>query len=251
MSATADYVRLPKTAMVVAGRIRSEIVRNQLANGDELMPLEQLATRFGVSLPTLREALRILESEGLISIRRGTRGGVRIHRPDSRSAAMYAGLVLQAESTTILDVYQARCVLEPAAVRALAEAFDAGAIKRLRGAVDEIRTIEDPVTFLRAGTHFHLLIVELTGNRTLTLIASILRQIAEAAVTQVTKSLVQHEAVLDRQGALSRYDRLLELIEAGDADGAEAHWRTQMEMVTRRTVNEVGEHAVIDVLGSQ
>ena len=51
---------------------------------------------FGVSRPTLREAFRILEAEGLISISRGTRGGALIHRPNVRSAARHMSFVLQA-----------------------------------------------------------------------------------------------------------------------------------------------------------
>ena len=61
--------------------------------------------RFGVSRPTLREALRVLEGESLLSIQPAPRGGARIHTPDGDAAARYAGLALQFRGATVADVY--------------------------------------------------------------------------------------------------------------------------------------------------
>ena len=60
-----------------------------------------LVKRFGVSRPSLREALRILEAEGLISVVRGMLGGVVVHKPDERMTARTAALVLQAFTKTM------------------------------------------------------------------------------------------------------------------------------------------------------
>ena len=75
--------------------------------------------QFGVSRPTLREAFRVLEAEGLISVRRGAHGGARVHTPDVDVAARYAGLVLEHRGATLADVYEAAGLIEPPAPRLL------------------------------------------------------------------------------------------------------------------------------------
>ena len=94
-------VRVPKTAELVAAHLRRQIVRNELHEGDALPPEAVLMAQFGVSRPTLREAFRVLEAEGLISVRRGAHGGARVHTPDVDVAARYAGLVLEHRGATL------------------------------------------------------------------------------------------------------------------------------------------------------
>ena len=66
-------MRIPKMAELVAAHLRRQIVRGDLQEGDALPPETVLMEQFGVSRPTLREAFRVLESEALISVRRGAR----------------------------------------------------------------------------------------------------------------------------------------------------------------------------------
>ena len=97
----------PRRAMVVATEIRSRIAEGSLGEGDRLPPLAELADEFGISRPTLREALRILEMEFLLDLRTGDRGGATIRTPSSRVAAQLAGIVLEARRTTLADFYRA------------------------------------------------------------------------------------------------------------------------------------------------
>ena len=76
----AAPVRVPKTAELVASHLRRQIVRGELKEGDALPPESALMEQFGVSRPTLREAFRVLESEALISVRRGARAA-RVSTP--------------------------------------------------------------------------------------------------------------------------------------------------------------------------
>jgi len=118
---------------MIAAQIRAQIVRGELNEGDSLPGEVELMEQFDVSRPTLREAFRILETERLIAIKRGARGG-RVLAPSVGVAARYFGFLLQAAGTTIGDLYQARSIIEPAA---------AG-----------LRQIEVQPP-LRAGTHFY------------------------------------------------------------------------------------------------
>ena len=80
----------PSVAEMVADVIRARIVAGTLPDGSMLPKQDQLISEFQVSRPSFREALRILESEGLISVRRGNIGGAQVHAPDSGERRSYA-----------------------------------------------------------------------------------------------------------------------------------------------------------------
>ena len=77
-----------KTHEVVAGQLRDRILSGELQVGDRLPPEDELTEVFGVARTTLREALRVLESQGLITIRRGRGGGPVVTHPSLEPAAM-------------------------------------------------------------------------------------------------------------------------------------------------------------------
>src|SRR5206468_3930986 len=105
-------LQMPKAAALVATRVRRRIVRGELKADDALPPEAELMRQFGISRPTLREALRILEAEGLISVRRGARGGARVQAPSPEAAVNYVGLLLEFEHTSVADVLATQAVLE-------------------------------------------------------------------------------------------------------------------------------------------
>src|SRR3989440_8227703 len=157
----------------IADELRSLIVSGQLAEGDSLGHEPDLIERFGVSRPSLREALRILEAEGLITVVRGVHGGVVVHQPDERMTARTAALVLQARNVALADVFEARGLLEPMAAKAIAT------MRGRRAAINELRklireeeaAIEDPEQFGVANAAFHERLVSLAGNQTLSIVA--------------------------------------------------------------------------------
>ncbi len=96
----------------IADELRRLIVAGELSEGDSLGHEPELVERFGVSRPSLREALRILEAEGLITVVRGVLGGVVVHEPSERMTARTTALVLQARNVSVADVHDARRLLE-------------------------------------------------------------------------------------------------------------------------------------------
>src|ERR1700742_2157648 len=107
MSDSMAQLRVPKAAELIASQLRREIVRGDLGENEALPPQSALMEQFMVSRPTLREAFRILESEGLLSVRRGAHGGARVHKPKPDVAARYAAHVLQSQGTLLSDVFAA------------------------------------------------------------------------------------------------------------------------------------------------
>jgi DNA-binding FadR family transcriptional regulator len=123
-------------AELVARSLRRQIVQGDLSEGDPLPPESELMRQFGVSRPTLREAFRVLESENLIIIRRGARGGARVLAPSADVAARYAALLLQFRGATLVDVYRAREIIEPPMVRLLAEKRTQAQLKDVRARLE-------------------------------------------------------------------------------------------------------------------
>jgi len=104
----------------IADEIRGLIIDGELVEGELLGHEPELIERFGVSRPSLREALRILEAEGFITVVRGVRGGVVVHQPSERMTARTAAMVLQARNVSLADVFEARALVEPLAARTIA-----------------------------------------------------------------------------------------------------------------------------------
>jgi len=233
----------------IADELRRLIVSGELTEGDSLGHEPDLVERFGVSRPSLREALRILEAEGLISVVRGVRGGVVVHEPDQRMTARTAALVLQARNVSLADVYDARGILEPAAVRVVA------ASRRRKAAAAELRpliaeqeeVIEDPAAFGRANARFHERLVELGGNQTLGIVAEMLNEIVARAVTAVSQAEPARDSVSTRRRGIRSQERLVDLIEAGEVAEAEEHWRAHMAVVGRVLLGQQAT-TVIDLM---
>jgi len=227
-------IRIPKTAEVVADAIRRQITGGELKEGDTLPPEAMIIEEFSVSRPTLREAFRILESEKLISVSRGARGGARVHVPKADQVARYAGFVLQTRKVSYRDVYEARIVIEPPAARLVAERHSKDATTILRGVIEAAREANVQGDFGRAVAAFHSRLIELTGNETLILISGMLDGIVaeyQSRTARMTRS--GGKTASDAEAGLKSQEKLVALIEAGDGPGAEAHWRAHMENSAR------------------
>jgi DNA-binding FadR family transcriptional regulator len=248
-----ERVRVPKTAELVAAQLRRQIVRGELKEGDALPPEAALMSEFGVSRPTLREAFRVLESESLISIRRGSRGGARVHAPSGDVAARYTGLLLQYRGVTLGDVHEARLVFEPPAARMIAELADADALTALAQALaDEEATLDDPPAFAHSSAHFHEQVLELAGNQTIAVFAAMLESIVELHLEAVIKHATdtgRASAPRERRTAHRAHARLVELVTKGEGEEAEAFWRSHLEGLRDFLLAGSAPTTVVDLFG--
>ena len=234
-------VRVPKTAELVARSLRRQIIRGELGQGEALPSESALMEQFGVSRPTLREAFRVLESESLIEVRRGVRGGARVNAPDPEVAARYAGLILEYRSATLGDVYRASAVIEPQCARLVAAKHTAEDLERLHAAVErEKAALDDHLALVDAQDAFHTLVVELTGNETLTLLTGMLRYMVDRSnASQVAAQGDSPDARAQARKGHRTHVKLVELIEAGKAEEAEQLWFRHITAATD-LINTVG-----------
>jgi GntR family transcriptional regulator, transcriptional repressor for pyruvate dehydrogenase complex len=239
-------VRVPKTGELVARELRRRIVRGELSEGDSLPSESELVEEFGVSRPTMREAFRILETEQLISVSRGSRGGARVHLPEVEVVSRYAGVYLQSRNTTLADVFAARLIIEPAAARMVAERRPSRLIAELNRQISVIEAnIEDPDAYARHVAEFHVSLIEGSGNETLSLIARVINDIWAAHARNVVGT--RYVVELAKTGLKSE-KKLMAFIEAGNADGAEAQWRSHLENVGRIILKRFSGKSIVEVL---
>jgi DNA-binding FadR family transcriptional regulator len=241
--------RVPKTAELVAHHLRKRIVRGDLREGESLPSESALTAQFGVSRPTLREAFRVLETEQLITVRRGAKGGAAVHAPNATMVARYAGFYLEHAGTTLADVFEARVGIEAPAAALLAERRSDDDIAQLRAAAAAPADADEngPVAAMRF-SDFHALVVQLSGNRTLTLVHSMLREIVDMAkVRRFTRGNNDgsRQALVH---AAKSHRRLVDLIEAGDAVAAEAFWREHLVGANRYLLEFPGSERPLDLL---
>lgn len=231
-------VRVSKTAEVIADELRIKIARGVLKKGDVLPAEMELVKQFGVSRPTLREAFRILESESLIVVRRGSGGGVIVSSPEVTVLARNFGVLLQMSGVTLADVYEARKVLEPAGVRMLAKRHVPQDIVNLNLYAEKLATLVDEGAeqanfkeWSATALRFHDLLVEQSGNTTLALFASMLSEVISRYASQAVMSAVEPvkmEAQFRRM--IRAFAKLTTLIESGNAEEAEQFWRRHLEI---------------------
>lgn len=246
----AQPLRIPNAAEMIAGHIRRQVVRGELEEGQSLPPEGKLLAQFGVSGPTLRAAYRILESEGLITVRRGSRGGARVHRPQIQVASRYVGLLLQMDETTLDDLYQARVLLESPLAGVLAGKHTKAMVAELRNRLaDEEEALDDAIKFGEASSKFHETIVRLAGNHTVATLVSLLWNLFELhTATAIAELRNEPGERSKRKAALHAHRRLVDLIEAGDATGAEAFWRQHMTAVGQLFAKTYGAKTVFELL---
>jgi GntR family transcriptional regulator, transcriptional repressor for pyruvate dehydrogenase complex len=247
--------RIPRMAEIVAARLRHRIINGELDDGDELPREADLLEEFGVSRPSLREAIRILETEGLLRIRRGKIGGGIVKRPTPSSAAYHLGLSLQSNGTTLDDVAAARSVLEPVCaglIAALPKAKRAKVIKQLSDLVDENeRALGESYEFTSTALSFHAAVVELCDNTTIMILTSALEAVWSSQERQWAEQATAEGGYPNRRyqrEVLKAHRRIITFMSDGDVDGAT---RAMREHLTKSQPYVNYHDARIEVLGTR
>jgi DNA-binding FadR family transcriptional regulator len=249
--AKAAPAKRPKAAEMAAAELRRQIVTGRLKPGDKLHPENVLQTEFGISRPTLREALRLLESESLITISRGQHGGARVSSMDLGAAARQVGVFLQIEGTTLQDVWLARTIIEPPAVGLLATLRTPAAFADLEANIAAAReaALRDPIRYADLSADFSMLIARHCGNRTIHLFAALIHDIIRRQHENVTaRTLAKAGVARLRQGSIRDREKALALMRGGTPAAAETFWRTHLEHMRDLVLSAYRTPTTIDVL---
>lgn len=224
----------PRVAEMVADELRARIVNGDLADGSLLPRQEDLAEEFHISMPSLREAMRILETEGLLSVRRGNVGGALVHRPSPQAAAFMLGLVLQSHHVVLGDLAAALRIVEPACARLCAEQRSRRRIaNELQALTAEARAHEEQGTeFTPRAREFHDALARLCGNETLRQVVGTLETLwsdYESRWAESTTRTGSYPAVELREEVIAAHTAISNAIAIGEAETAEKAARRHLE----------------------
>lgn len=200
--------RVPKASSILADELRTTIVRGKLQPGDPFLSEAELIEKHGLSRATVREALRLLESEGLIVSRRGPGGGLRVGRLDLNSTVRTLATHLARSEATLGDMFAFRRLIESESARLAAQ-----------NATDEQRarleaSIADDPHPLPEVIDFHDLIAECTGNEFFRIVQKVVVSLASWHTPD--EGLDEQDLVYARAAHAKVVRRILER----DGDGA-------------------------------
>jgi GntR family transcriptional repressor for pyruvate dehydrogenase complex len=213
-------IRQPRVAEIVASRLRDDILSGRLKQGDVLPTQESLFQEFGVSPPAMREAIHILETDGLISVRRGNVGGAVVHLPSGERTAHMISMVLQSRAATPADVSGALMHLEPICAGMCASREDrlTEVVPYLQAEIDtQTEQFDNVSRYVPNARRFHEAIVSRCGNEPMILLIGSLELIWSAHESSVWGDEGDPMKQKTMRAALRDHQRIVEAIRDGNS----------------------------------
>ena len=245
---SVQRIRQPRVAEIVASRLRDDILSGRIKEGDVLPSQDTLLAEFGVSPPALREAIHILETDGLISVRRGNMGGAIVHPPSAERTAHMISMVLQTRSATPADVSGALLHLEPICA-GLCAARDDRMTEVVPYLEAEIETQTDQfdnlARYVPNARRFHEAIVSRCGNEPMILLIGSLELIWSSHESSVWSDEGDPMKVKTMRAALRDHQRLLDAIRDGNEARAVKLAQDHLSAARRNTL-AVGSDKTIE-----
>jgi GntR family transcriptional repressor for pyruvate dehydrogenase complex len=209
-------VSVGRISEVIVDQVRLLIRSGQLTAGDRLPSERELCERFGVSRVTVREALRVLEANGLVDIRVGARGGAFVTAPSSRMVGEGIADLMSLSSLSAFEVTEARMVFELGLVPLVCERATEEDIAALYAICDRSSAaLESDDYPLTLSAEWHTRFARSAHNRAIALLAEslhdpMIRSLQKARSAEPThgrRGVEEHRALVgavanrDAQGA--------------------------------------------------
>ncbi len=225
-------IERPRLSDTIYGLLLEEIMAGRFSAGDRLPTENQLAQRFRVSRPVVREALQRLQSDGVVMSRQGS--GTYVQRSPSHRVAE---LTSQHTLHEVLQVMELRMALEALAARLAARHRTDEqmlAIELARKALGDV--FGQGAAAKEADFAFHRAIAVGSGNP---LLVAALDQLAEPVIgaMNVTLSLTREASHQRRVRVLDEHDRVVRAIRVGDADSAAIAMRYHLDQARNRLLD--------------
>jgi GntR family transcriptional repressor for pyruvate dehydrogenase complex len=221
MASEIRPARMPKASDVLADDLRRLILGQRMPEGTPLPSESELVEELDLSRATVREALRLLEEDGLISVKRGPRGGIRVRHPDAEHAARSLTLLLGLTDASLGDLMEVRTMLEPAIAGLAAKHATAAQ----RAELAQLATRAEPVV---EQIDFHVALGAASGNQVLASLAATLHELVRFHV------VIEDLDANDLEHSVRAHVRIADAISAGDIEAATSAMRLHLESFEAR-----------------
>ena len=224
MSLPLPVRRIVPAYQQVADDLRALVLSGELAPGERLPTEQELCESFGVSRSTVREALRVLASQHLVTTTRGVTGGTFVAHPAPERLTDYMeaslGLLAGAEELDVTELLEARLTIEVPAAGLAAKRRKKAHLDRLRDSLEDGQAIQEHG--FEGNRAFHEIVVEASGNRLLSVMATpILGVLRERFLRDAAPRTFWNKVAHD-------HGAILDAIEAGDSAAAEREMREHL-----------------------
>ena len=210
-------VRSGKVSELITEQVKEAIFKGFIKPGERLPSERELGERFEASRNSVREALKILEVSGFLTIKRGS--GVFVADGTSRTVTDSFTSMLKMQKMSMNDLTQARIIFEPGTARLACERMTAehmGKLKANIGSADALIKANQPA--VGENIRFHVLIAEATQNIAISLTMNTLFEVVREAGEEITRS--SHEAFAGSRRALACHKKILQAFQDKDSQGA-------------------------------
>ncbi|WP_219924248.1 FadR/GntR family transcriptional regulator [Nocardioides campestrisoli] len=217
-----------KTAMLVAQRIVADINERGNMVGDRLPPERLMLEKYDVGRGTLRESLRFLELQGVITLKPGPGGGPVVVQPDASSLATSLTLLLQFSNAPFRTIAEARLGLEPMMSQLCAERISDEDLAALKDSVETMNdNLGNQTVFLEENKRFHDVIAHGSGNAMFGYLVDALLGILDGSAIGIDYPEYRREAVHDA------HHQIYQAIAAKDPAAAAASMHEHIQQYVR------------------
>ncbi len=208
----------------VVQALLEKVIRENLKPGHSLGTEADLLATYNVSRPTLRESLRILESQGVIEMRPGPGGGILVRHPSVDVLAHGLSVFLRLHDVPFISLLQAREVVEPALAREAAVNGAEADFAEMESSINRMRAIkDDQPAFIEENRVFHGIVARASGNKVLETFWSTISLLADGEHHGMRYSFGNQKHVVEA------HERILDACRKRDGEAAAAQMEAHVE----------------------
>ena len=231
-----DSIKTRRLSDEIVRQIKEAMFTGKLQAGDKLPTERELAERFETSRASVREALRTLEPEGLIRIKKGVVGGIFIADVDHRPAAKSFQTLLQLRKVSIQQIAEVRLMFEPQVARLAAERANPDDLRQLEEEIDKMSAaVKDKELPRFYDLKFHLLIARAARNPILEVLAESMLGVASRTISELhpSRDTLRH--------VLSRHRKVFDAVQRRDSNAAFEAMQEHILDVETRLAKQAGK----------
>jgi DNA-binding FadR family transcriptional regulator len=224
-----------KLSESIAAQILDDIAARGMAEGQPLMSEAAMLETYNGGRASVREALRILETNGLITIKAGPKGGALVGSVDPVHFGRMSSRYFQLAGASIRELIEARLALEPATTGLAARRRDPEKMDELRAWLEASMAVRehDDEAYREDSLEFHAMIAGLSGNRVLDLLTMAMTDVFSSRVRRPVYPRNARRRVREAHEEIARH--ILE----GDAEAAETSMRSHLEDYARHAATRL------------